>query len=157
LRNKKDILKQHKIKPLNSIEDDLANSTCINIKTFFVLAMLNGLNVMYIHKTKYFDFLSDDNTTENIHVVHQLDKPFGFSYEYIKSNERIIEYRNKYYKMVSIDKPINPIASYKLSELLELCEKLEIDLTKYSSPLIKPSITKKLTKQQIYDIITSTI
>lgn len=39
IRKNKDVIKMHKIKPLSFLEDDLANSEIISIKTFFALCV----------------------------------------------------------------------------------------------------------------------
>ena len=146
LREKKDILKQYKIKSLSDIESDLTNSSCISIKTFFALAIIYGFNVMYIKNNAYYEFLSDDNLNAKIHAVKATLKKY--SYECIQSQDTVNNYRAKYYKMVSIDKSINAISTYKNSELLELSKKLCIDLHEMNS-------IKKITKKELYDAINA--
>ena len=146
LREKKDILKQYKIKSLSDIESDLTNSSCISIKTFFALAIIYGFNVMYIKNNAYYEFLSDDNLNAKIHVVKASQKKY--SYECIQSLDTVNNYRTKYYKMISIDKSINAISTYKISELLELSKKLCIDLHEINS-------IKKITKKELYDAINA--
>ena len=149
LRTKKSLLKQHKIKPLTEIENDLANNPTISVKTFFAIAIINGFNVMYVHNNVYYEFIADDDN-EKIHIIHQFDNfktgkyiNSRFAYEQEPTVEKINKYRSEYYKMISIDKPVNTIVSYKISELLELSEKLNV--------VFANTTNKKLTKKEIYD------
>ena len=147
LREKKDLLKSHKIKSLSEIETDLTNSSEISIKTFFALVIIYGLNVLYIKNNAYYEFLSDEisgDETTVIHVIKWTNKKYA--YECIQSPIKVDEYRTKYYKMGAIDKPVQAITSYKINELLELSKKLGIDFQSLYS-------IKKPTKKDIYDAI----
>jgi hypothetical protein len=149
LREKKDLLKSHKIKSLSEIETDLTNSSEISIKTFFALVIIYGLNVLYIKNNAYYEFLSDEisgDETTVIHVIKWTNKKYA--YECIQSPIKVVEYRAKYYKMGSIDKPVQAITSYKINELLELSKKLGIDFQSLYS-------IKKPTKKDIYDAIVA--
>jgi len=151
LREKKDLLKNHKIKSLNTIESDLTNSSAISIYTFFSLAIIYGLNVAYIKKNAYYEFvvnlLSDDGA-DSVHIIKPSSGCNKYSYELEQSQEQVLHYRENYYKMLSIEKPIQAMTAYKLDELLELSKKLGIE--------INMSTTKKPTKKQLYDAIEST-
>jgi hypothetical protein len=144
LREKKDLLKNHKIKSINGIESDLTNSSAISISTFFSLAIIYGLNVAYIKKNSYYEFVSDD-CADSVHIIKPSAGSNKYSYELEQSQEQVQHYRENYYKMLSIDKPIQAMTAYKLDELLELSKKLGIELN-------MPTI-KKPTKKQLYDAI----
>jgi hypothetical protein len=151
LREKKDLLKNHKIKSLNTIESDLTNSSAISISTFFSLAIIYGLNVAYIKKNAYYEFvvnlLSDDDA-DSVHIIKPSVGSNKYSYELEQSQEQVLHYRENYYKMLSIEKPIQAMTAYKLDELLELSKQLGIE--------INMPTTKKPTKKQLYDAIEST-
>jgi len=147
LREKKDLLKNHKIKSINTIESDLTNSSAISISTFFSLAIIYGLNVAYIKKNAYYEFVSDDGA-DGVHIIRPTTGSNKYSYELEQSQEQVQHYRENYYKMLSIDKPIQAMTAYKLDELLELSKKLGIE--------INLPTTKKPTKKQLYDAIEST-
>jgi hypothetical protein len=72
LRNKKDILKIHKIKPFTELEDDLANKEKISVKTFFALCILENINVLFVDKRKIMELFTFDVDAEHpIHIVHR--------------------------------------------------------------------------------------
>ena len=54
--------------------------------------------------------------------------------------------RNTLYKLDVIDKPINSLASYKVQDLINIANKLEIEI-------INKENGKKITKPSIYELI----
>jgi hypothetical protein len=144
LRQNKNILKEHKIKPLTEIEDNLANQTQINIKTFVALCILEKINIMIINHHTYFEIKNNDSA--NIFIMHQNDL-FRFSIELNATPDKIQTYRDTYFQRHQIDKPLLSISSYKIDELKSFCTKLQIT---------EESIQKKL-KQDIFDLIITTL
>ena len=133
------MLKTNKIKKIKEdVEDELANKDKIGMKTFIALCIVHQINVLFIHKRKCFELISDSNASI-IHVVHWRDSKY--CYEQDATNEQVEYYRNNYFKWESVDKPIKAISSYKLEELIILCKKLNID-----------GIEKK-NKKELYEII----
>jgi len=147
LRNSKDILKIHKIKPLTFLEDDLANNEIISIKTFFALCILEKINIILIDKRKIYETIVSDDM--NINVVHRNGETKEHYIEMDIKNEAIQTYRDTFYKMSNFDDGLKSMSSYKLDELMELCKKLNVDLVKIIGNSDKP--TKKLTKKDIYE------
>lgn len=160
LRANKPILKEHKIKPFSELENNLTNNL-IDIKTFFAIAIVSKLNVIYIHNRMYFDFFYDNESNDAIvHVIHQTDNFKGdrflnskFSYESSSFSQVVAKYHANYHRMLAIDKPIDTIASYKVSELVDLCAKLNIELPGATASGAGISSSKKPTKKEIYDLI----
>lgn len=148
LRNDKTKLKEHKIKPISEIEDYLANKEQIDLKTFIALCILENINIIIINKKTIFEIKT--NETINVHVVHQQDF-FRFNIELNITEEGLSNYRNNYFQIHQIDKPLLSVSSYKLSELDDFCKKLLI--TQESFDLLK----QKRTKQNMYDLIVSTL
>ena len=140
LRQNKDLLKIHKIKPFTEIEDDLAHKKCISIKTFFALCIIENINVLLVCKRKVYELNCIDGTTN---IVHKNTNENYIEFE--ATTEIIDNYRNTYCKMNNLDSTLKCIGSYKLDELIELCKKLNIDLENKTK--------KKLTKKEIYDIL----
>jgi hypothetical protein len=147
IRNSKDILKIHKIKPLTFLEDDLANNEIISIKTFFALCILEKINIILIDKRKIYETIITDDT--NVNVVHRNGETKEHYIEMDIKNETIQTYRDTYYKMSNFDDGLKSMSSYKVDELMELCKKLNVDLVKITG---NPDNTrKKLTKKDIYE------
>jgi hypothetical protein len=145
IREKKDILKLHKIKPLSEIEPDLTNSEKINIKSFFSLCILENLNVIVIDKRKYYECIVNDDPS--IHVICKDSVTNDYYIELNVSNDKINNYRENYYKVINFDTSLKSISSYKLDDLNELCKKLNIDISKSNEN------NKKKTKKELYELI----
>jgi hypothetical protein len=140
LRKNKDILKIHKIKPLTELEDDLANKKHISIKTFFALCVLENINALLVSNRKVYEILVDEK--QPIYIVHRNKETEEHHIELEPTIDIINKYRETYYKMDSFDKSIKCISSYKLDELMELCNKLNIKIN-----------TKRPTKKEIYELL----
>lgn len=133
----KELLKMYKIKPYSEIEDDLAHKEQISIKTFFALCLIENINVMLLDNRKIYEHLINDN--EKINIVEKNDTYFIN----LKDDKNITDmYRNTYYNMQGFDNKLKSIASYTIKELLEYCDKLNIDVSKI-----------KNTKKNIYELL----
>ena len=150
LRKNKDILKIHKIKPFTEIEDDLANKDKISIKTFFALCIMENINVLLINKRKVYElFCCDVDEKHPLNIIHRMNETYEHFIELDPSNETIEKYRDTFYKMSSCDATLKSIASYKLEELLDICNKLNINIDHYKNKEGK----KKMTKNDIYELL----
>ena len=141
IRCKKPLLKMNKIKPLTELEDDLANKEQIGLKTFIALCIIMEINVLVVDKRKYYEFICDDSKT--INIINKTDKPTKFSLNLNSSQEKIENYRKNYLKMTSLDSHLKAMSSYKMEELLEMCNKLAIDIQD----------SNKKRKKDIYELI----
>ena len=123
IRQNKQLIKLHKFATLSHLENQLANEEKIDLKTFFTLCVIENINIFYISKKTYFELLIND---DKIHIIHHLDNYSKYGYE--ESKQQIIEtYRSTLLKIDNIEKPIKPITSYKICELLEYCNRLGIE------------------------------
>jgi hypothetical protein len=147
LRKNKEILKIHKIKPFTLLEDDLANKDKISIKTFFALCVMEKLNVLLVDKRKYIELLCADIDNLNpIHVIHRNIQTLNHYIEVNATTEIINKYKQTYYKMECLDSKLKSVGSYKLDELIELCNKLDININNNNNQ-------KKQTKTDIYNLL----
>ena len=124
IRKEKQIVKSHKFATLTHLENQLANEEKIDLPTFFTLCVLENINVLYICKKTYFELLMND---DKIHIIHRLDNYSKYGYEGIEQS-KIELYRSTLFKVDSVEKPIKSISSYKVSELVEFCSKLGIEI-----------------------------
>lgn len=125
IRKSKSILKPYKLTSLIDAESILLNDKKINIKIFFLLCVLENINVMYIYKKTYFEMIV--NNDEETHII-MLDDKLKYGY-YGCSEENISNFRNVLYKIDNIAKPVKTMTSYKLCELTDICTKLGIETT----------------------------
>lgn len=149
----KDLLKNHKIKPLTLLEDDLANQDRISIKTFFALCIVENINIILIDKRKLYESITTDDP--KIQIVHRNSETYEHHIELDVLPETINTYRELYYKMPSFDISLKAISSYKMDELLELCKKFNINPTtnNESTQNSDNKIIKKVTKKDIYELL----
>jgi hypothetical protein len=101
------------------------------MNTFLTLCVLENLNIFYISKNTYYELLMND--TNVIHLIkkgfangNKYGANFGYKTEN-KESEEITKYKNEFYKIDNIDKPIKSISSYKVQELIDFCNKLSIE------------------------------
>jgi hypothetical protein len=147
LRKNKDLLKLHKIKPLTQLEDDLANKDKISPKTFFALCLLENINVLLVDKRKVYELLINDSPT--INIVHRNNETYQHSIEFDVTEENCNKYRETYYKLTNFDTTLKSIGSYKLQELTDLCQKLNINIEEHKDKTLK----QKMTKKDIYELL----
>ena len=146
LRKNKDLLKLHKIKPLTQLEDDLANKDKISPKTFFALCVLENINVLLVDKRKVYELLINDSP---INIVHRNNETYYHSIELDVTEEISDKYRETYYKLTNFDTTLKGIGSYKLQELTDLCQKLNINIEDHKNKTLK----QKMTKKDIYELL----
>jgi len=150
LRNSKDLLKIHKIKPFTELEDDLANKDKISVKTFCALCILENINVLLVHKRKILETICHDIDKDHpIHIIHQNSQTGNYFIELNVTDDNLNNYRTKYYKMENYDAKLKSVGSYKLEELLDLCKKLDIP----NSECENKEKGKKKTKNEIYELL----
>jgi len=145
LRKNKDIIKIHKIKPFTELEDDLANKDKISIKTFFALCILENINILLIDKRKLYELVCIDIDEQNpVHIIHRNSQTFEHHIELNVMTEKINHYKDTYYKMNGFGESLKSMGSYKMEELLDLSNKLNITVKETN---------KKLTKKDIYELL----
>lgn len=138
IRNESNLLKQHKITKLVEIEDDLANKETIQITTFIALCIVNKLNILYVSNRTCFELLSNDGPT--IYVIFKNNNNrYGIEVE--PSKETIQQYKEEYFKINQISKPLLSVGSYKVGELNEFVKQLQIP------------VLNKMTKPELYNLI----
>jgi hypothetical protein len=146
LRKEKQLIKQYKFDTLTNIENSLANENRIDINTFLTLCVVGCLNIFFIKKNTYFELnMNDSNKIYIIKYISEKDK-YGFE-ETNKDNLNV--FREKFYKVDNISKPIKSLSSYKTQELLEICNKLGIETTISS----ENNVTKNKNKKDLYESI----
>lgn len=145
LRQNKELIKMHKIKPLSGLEDDLANKDRISIKTFLALCILENINILLVDNHKIYELILNDDP--KINVVHRNSITYEHYIELEASNENIIKYRETYFKVSGFDATLKSMASYKVDELIDLCNKLGIK----ESEIFKDG--KKKSKKDLYELV----
>ena len=130
----------------DEIENDLLNEKSINIKTLDCLALLHNMNIIYIKNKTY--YLMNYNVDEDIrkckNIVQERNRDIKIVRDFSKiSLDSILD---SYYKIDNISKAINSISAYRLADIIEICKRLEIDITKTGE---NKQVKNKL-KQELY-------
>ena len=142
IRKEKQTVKTYKFATLTHIENNLANETQLDVKTFLTLCAVENLNVLFVKNKTYYELLMNDNG-EEIHIVHLLQ---NFKYGHVINHIDAEKIKTTLYKLDNIDKPIKTLTAYKLSELIEICNKLSIDI-------INNETNKSKCKKELYESI----
>ena len=84
------------------------------------------------------------NDSKDIFVIQNFDKD-KFGYKLLSINSKELEtYKSSLFKIDNINKPIKSISCYKVSELLEYCNKLVIET-------INKETRKVKSKKELYE------
>lgn len=136
LRKIKSKLKTYKIS-LNDVENELLNDKKIGLQSFFALALLFNLNIFYITNNKFYEFNCNPDSSVNViknnnnNIIIEDNSINGINY-----------YRENYFQIENLSKPIKSITSYNKNELLIIAKKLNIN-----------DIQDKTNKKDLYEKI----
>ena len=148
IRENKPTIKTYKFDTISNLESNLANDNNISIKTFMTLFAIDNINIIFISKKTYFELLTNDSGIT--YIIREIDnsqlkynKQYGYE---IATEELLNEVRSNLYKVDSLDKPIKGLSSYKVSDLLNIANKLAIEV-------INKENGKNKTKNELYESI----
>jgi hypothetical protein len=147
IRKNKDTVKIYKFDTISNLESNLANDNNLSINTFFTLCAIENINVIFLRKNTYYEMMMNDS--DKIYIVHEIQSQTKYNNKYgyeMGTNESISNIRNKFFKLESIDKPIKAISAYKLNELIDICNKLVINI--YNNVT-----SKQKSKKELYESI----
>ena len=147
IRDNKLFVKSYKFDTISNIESNLANDNNVNIKTIMTLCVIEKINLIFINKNTYFELLMNDSN--NIYIINAIEvntkynKKYGFEFA---NNETLNKIRNSLYQVCSLDKPIKSLSFYKVQDLLNIANKLSIEI-------INNVTGKNKTKNELYESI----
>lgn len=142
--NKKEIKKIFKIK-YSDIESNCIYDSKISIAVFIVIMNYMNINVIYYDKNIYYELINEDNN--DLIIIKKSDEKYSVCID--NDKEDIGKIRNTKYIVDNIYKPLKPISNYKVSELKEICTKLNIN--------IKKDEKKYITKKEMYQLLKEII
>ena len=124
------------------IEQDLIYSKEISVKTFLILLFMSKIKLLYYTDVIFYE--TDYNATKTIIIYHDTENNIFTLKESIDDN-----IKNNRFLVYSLDKKIKAISNYKVSEIKEICNLINIDT--------KKSETKSFTKKELYEKILQKI
>lgn len=145
IRENKELLKKYKLKKA-ILEDNLVNDKKITLDLFLFLIRVNKLNLVYFGENIYFEeFHNDESKKCVIQYIKDTEK-----YGLLDVNtEQVEELKKNKLHVVNLSKPLKSLSSYKVLELKEICDALNINKMKTS--------TKCKTKKEMYQLIQEKI
>ena len=147
LRKNKDIVKMYKFDTISNLENNLANDNNLSPKAFLTLCAIENINIIYVCKKTYYELLMND--TNVIYIVHEIPAQSKYYNKYgfeMANDESLNNIRSTLYKIDNIGKPIKAESSYKVQDLIDICNKLAIDTNNSDTG-------KNKTKNDLYESI----
>ena len=147
IRDNKSIVKTYKFDTISNIENNIVNDNYINIKSIMTLCVIEKINLIFISRKTYYELLMCDD--KPIYIIRENFTHNNYTKNYsfeLANNDTIEEIKNTLYKIDNLNKPIKIISSYKLQELIDICNKLAIEI-------INKDTNKKKTKNELYEAI----
>lgn len=145
IRINKPVVKTYKFDTITNIESNLANDNNINIKSVMTLCAIDKINIIFISRNTYYELLMNDS--EPIYILREMDyqskynKKYGFE---IANTNLLEEIRTSLYKVETLDKPVKAISSYKHQDLINICNKLAVEIKDINTG-------KNKTKNELYE------
>ena len=159
MRKNKPILKANKIK-LNATEECLVHKPFIALETLHAVAVCKSLSVCIVQERKYYEIANGSSDGGGGAFI--IEKIKGKYVLYIAPNKLNMDYltyiRMKYWLMESISAPIRPISAYKLQDLIDISQKLNLPVVNIIPGKFGSMGTeKRKTKPELYECIVRCI
>jgi len=145
IRMNKQIIKTYKFDTITNIESNLANDNNININCVMSLCAIDKINIIFVSRKTYYELLMND--TDPIYIIREIDNQSKYSkkYGYEISNPSLLEeIRTTLYKIETLGKPLKALSSYKAQDLIDICNKLAIEIKRNDNG-------KNKTKNELYE------
>uniref|UniRef100_A0A6C0LP36 Uncharacterized protein n=1 Tax=viral metagenome TaxID=1070528 RepID=A0A6C0LP36_9ZZZZ len=123
VRKNKDFIKKYKFTTISNIENVLANENKLDLGTFITLCALENLNIIFVNKKTYFELTTNESDIK--YIVRNVNGIYGFETGEAADIEKI---KSESIKIDNICKPLKSISSYKVNELIEMNNKLGLDI-----------------------------
>jgi len=144
IREKKQILKNHKIK-YREVESNLCNEKDTNINTFLALLIISDINFFYSDDKFYYNCLINSNL-DNYCYLHKKEDKY---YLWQGDKPGIDSLEEKLITINDLNRPLKTMSHYKKNELEDWCKKLKIKYQFVGE--------KKFTKNKLYALIQENI
>ena len=146
IRQDKELLKKYKLKR-SEIESELLNDERVTLKGFLAICIYNNINFLLIDNRKYYELIvnSDVGANEpscNIIKCERGKYTVDITDEVDVIENKLTNYRNSYYRIDNLTKPIKAFSTYSLTDLIQICESLKISVTTPDG--------KKMKKKELY-------
>ena len=145
VRENKELLKKNKWKR-NAIEDELVNQKTISPSVFMCICAISKFSIVYIDGKKMYTSLNDTN----LNIIEKTANGYSlFIGDDDEKKKKYAESKEKLWHIENLTKPLRGISSYKIKDLREICNKLQINILNDKNLPIKKSILYQLIREQI--------
>ena len=150
MRQNKPILKANKIK-LSGLEESLVHKPFITLETLQAIAVCKSISVCIVQNRKYYEIDNGGGTF----IIEKIKGNYVLYIAPIKVNMEYLAYiRMKYWLMESISAPISRITAYKLQDLVDISQKLNLPVVNVTPGRFGSMPTqKRKTKPELYEAI----
>ena len=147
------ILKNNKFK-INKIIDDLTNNKNISINTFSALCICKNISILLYKDNKTYTIINKKNVNNKyifdayIQLVYNNSSFCSNNYKIFQeelSNKELENILNNFFYIENIEKPLKSLSSYKIQDLIDIANKLNIN--------IYNDLAKRKTKTILYSEI----
>jgi len=154
LRQNKPILKANKIK-LNATEECLVHKPFIALETLHAVAVCKSLSVCIVQDRKYYEITNGSSGEGGAFIIEKIKGKYVLYTAPNKLNMDYLAYiRMNYWLMESISAPIRPISAYKLQDLVDISQKLNLPVVNLIPGKFGSMGTeKRKTKPELYEAI----
>ena len=154
IRENKPRLKANKIK-LSAVEESLVHKPFITLETLHAIAVCKSLSLCIVQDRKYFEITNGNDIGSDAFIIEKIKGKFVL---YIAPKQTIMNYlmyiRGNYWRMESISAPIRPISAYKLQDLIDISQKLNLPVVNVTPGKFgSMSSEKRKTKPELYEAI----
>lgn len=133
VRENKELLKQNKWKH-RYIEDELVNQKTISLSAFICICAIKKHNIVYIDGRKLFTFIKNMDTTK-LNIIKKTEHGFSlFIGDSAEEQNKYQFYKDNYWHIENLNKPLRGISNYKIKNLRDICSKLKIDVNDNKTP-----------------------
>ena len=150
MRQNKPILKSNKIK-ISGLEESLVHKPFITLETLQAIAICKSISVCIVQNRKYYEIGNGGNTF----IIEKIKGKYVLYIAPIKVTMDYLTYiRKNYWLMESISAPISRITAYKLQDLVEISQKLNLPVVNIIPGKFGSMGTeKRKTKPELYEAI----
>jgi hypothetical protein len=124
MRNDKSLLKQLGLKQID-LDNELLNNSKISHKGLLVLCTNFRLNVILVINKMYYEITGNPEALDTVSIIQFKNEQYGI---YLDTSINPTDYRENYWKVLNLDKPLKGFGSYKVEELHNISNKLSISL-----------------------------
>jgi hypothetical protein len=152
MRQNKPILKANKIK-LSGLEESLVHKPFITLETLHAIAVCKSISVCIVQNRKYYEISSGGGSGCDTFILEKIKGKYVLYIAPIKVNMEYLAYiRRNYWLMESISAPISRITAYKLQDLVDISQKLNLPVVNVTPGRFGSMPTeKRKTKSDLYE------